>query len=216
MAHRARRSCPARGQWRIAIALALAPLAVACADGASPRLSPLAPDAVILAFGDSLTAGNGAPASESYPVQLDRRLAQRVIGSGVPGETTAAGLRRLPEALDRHDPALLLLCLGGNDFLRRGDPADTEANLDRMIGMARARGIAVVLLGVPRPRPLPGVGDALYIRLAEAHGIPLENEVISEVLSEGALRSDPIHPNAEGYAKMAAAIEHLLSEAGAL
>jgi len=199
-----------------AIAVAAALGAAACADPPAAALPPLGPDAVILAFGDSLTAGFGAPAGESYPAQLDRRLTQRVVGSGVNGETTAEGLRRLPAELERHAPDLLLLCLGGNDFLRRLAPASAEARLDSMVGLAVERGVSVVLIGVPRPSLLPGSGDALYERLAAKHGVPLDNAAVAAVLAESALRSDPFHPNARGYGRMAAAIEDLLREAGAL
>jgi lysophospholipase L1-like esterase len=188
----------------------------ACAEDATPRLAPLASDAVILAFGDSLTAGNGAPARKSYPAQLDRLLAQRVVAEGVPGETTRQGLRRLGAALERHEPDLLLLCLGGNDFLRRLDPGETEANLERMIEMAAGRGVSVVLLGVPKPNLLLGSGAELYPRLAAKHRLPLENEAIAAVLAESDLRADRIHPNARGYARIAEAVWELLGKAGAI
>jgi lysophospholipase L1-like esterase len=197
--------------------LGLAALVAGCTDApAGPRLARLPADAVLLAFGDSLTAGNGAPPTRSYPAQLDALLTQRVVGDGVPGETSAQGLRRFGASLDRHAPDLVLLCLGGNDFLRRHDPADTEANLDRLIAMATERGVAVVLLGVPTPGLLLDEGADLYPRLASKHGLPLENEIFAEVLSDRALRTDRIHPNAEGYARVAAAVRDLLAHAGAL
>lgn len=197
--------------------LGLAALVAGCSEApAGPRLARLPADAVILAFGDSLTAGNGASPTRSYPAQLDALLPQRVVGDGVPGETTAQGLRRFGASLDRHAPDLVLLCLGGNDFLRRHDPADTEANLDRMIATASERGVAVVLLGVPKPNLLLGEGDDLYLRLAARHGLPVENEILAAVLSDSDLRADRIHPNAEGYARVAAAVRDLLARAGAL
>jgi len=91
----------------IAVAL-FALLSAACREASAPRLAPLAPDARILAFGDSLTHGYGADAGKSYPAQLARLLGRPVVESGVNGETSEQGLARLPHELDREAPALLL------------------------------------------------------------------------------------------------------------
>ena len=202
-----------RGAW---LGLAWLLLGAACAGDPEPRLAPLAPDAAILAFGDSLTAGYGVAEDESYPAQLDRLLTQRVTRSGVSGETTEQGLRRLPGELERHRPDLLLLCLGGNDFLRRRDAARTEADLARMIELAREARVPVVLLGVPKPNLLLGGGAELYARLAVSYQLPLENEVIASVLADADLRSDRIHPNARGYERIAHGVRDLLRKAGAI
>jgi lysophospholipase L1-like esterase len=138
-----------------------------------------------------------------------------VVNAGVPGETSAEGLRRLPQALDAHAPRILLLCLGGNDLLRRLDAGQTEANLAAMVELAKARGVAVMLIGVPEPKLFGGVAD-FYPRLAERFGLPFEGEILVEVLKSPAMKSDPIHPNAQGYGRMAKRLAELLGLAGAL
>lgn len=187
-------------------------------EGEAPRLSPLAPDAVVLAFGDSLTYGWNAPPDRSYPAVLERLIGRRVVRSGEPGETTAEGLERLPGVLAAVRPQLLILCLGGNDFLRRQDAAATEANLRAMIGLARARGVKVLLLGIPAPG-LFGIGadtHGLYKRIADDMKVAYEGELMTEVLTTEALKSDMIHPNAAGYRRIAEGLAEVLRRRGAL
>ena len=135
-----------------ALRLAAAILALALAGcGERPRLEHLASDAVVLAFGDSLTYGTGAVEDESYPAQLERLIGRRVVRAGVPGEVTAQALERLPRALDEHSPRLMLLCIGGNDFLQRLGTAQAEANVRAMVKLARSRGVDVLLIGTRNP-----------------------------------------------------------------
>ena len=134
---------------------------------------------------------------------------------GVPGEVTAQGLARLPASLDEYRPKLLLLCLGGNDMLHDLDPAATEANLREMVKLARSRGVAVVLIAVPRPRLIGGAAE-FYRRVADELDVPLEDEVLVDVLRDNQYKSDMIHPNALGYRKMAQALAELLRGAGAI
>lgn len=112
-------------------------------------------------------------------------------------------------------PRLVLLCLGGNDMLRRMDMAETEANLRAMVRLIRERGIGLVLIGVPEPRLLSDP-PAFYATVAEEFGLPYEAGVFDDVLKSPALKSDPIHPNAQGYRQVAEALAALLAEAGAL
>jgi len=195
------------------LAIMASAVLIACSSGAkSPRL---AKDAVILAFGDSLTFGTGATPTESYPAILERLVGRRVVNSGVPGEVTSEGLSRLPEVLEREKPALLILCHGGNDLLRRLDQKQTASNLRAMIRLARARGVAVVIIAVPTP------GIALspppfYRETAAEMKIPLEENALTMVLSDGALKSDYIHPNAAGYRRLAESIAALLKKSGAV
>lgn len=180
------------------------------------HLQPLTADAVILAFGDSLTYGSGVGENSSYPAALARLSGHTVINAGIPGELSQQGLARLPKELDAAKPALLILCHGGNDMLRKQSMAEMQENLERMIQIAKGRGIQVVLLGVPQPA-LFGLESAKYYRVvADKTGVPLQESVIPEVLSDTRFKSDQIHPNAAGYEMMAEAVYRLLIREGAL
>lgn len=207
------RSRFSRRPWAPTLLLAAALLA-ACGEKV-PALPRLGGEAVVLAFGDSLTYGTGASPEESYPAALARLIGRAVVQSGVPGELSGDALARLPAALDEHRPTLLLLCSGGNDLLRRVEESRIEANLRAMIELAQSRGVAVVLIGVPRPRLLGGPPE-FYARLAREFRLPYEGEIVKTLLFDNATKSDMIHPNADGYRRMAEAVARLMKEGGAI
>ena len=190
-------------------------LLVACSDSVPPLL-PIPADATILAFGDSLTYGTGTTAQSSYPAVLEQLSGRTVINAGIPGEQTPAGLARLPRALDEYNPQLLIICHGGNDMLRKKSMETMQANLEQMIQLAHERGIQVIMLGVPRPALFGLESAENYYAVAENTGVALEDEVIPEVLSDSALKSDQVHPNAKGYRMIAEAVYRLLQQVGAL
>ena len=190
-------------------------LAVTGCAGGGPDLPRLAAGDVILAFGDSLTYGTGARPEESYPAVLSRRIGFEVVNAGVPGEVSEKGLKRLPKVLDRIRPKLVILCLGGNDMLRRQDPGQTEDNLKQMVRLIRARGAAVVMLGVPEPGLFLSIAD-VYERVASELDVPIEDDIIPDLLGDNQYKSDHVHPNATGYARLAEAVENLLKERGAI
>src|SRR5258708_7486386 len=101
----------------------LAALVLVGCGGSTPKIAKLDRGAVVLAFGDSLTFGTGAAREQSYPAILARDTGLQVVNAGVPGEVSADGLARLPEAIDESQPKLLILCHGGNDFLLKMDEA---------------------------------------------------------------------------------------------
>jgi lysophospholipase L1-like esterase len=183
--------------------------------GDAPKLARLAPDAVVLAFGDSLTYGTGAPEADSYPAQLERLIQRKVVRAGVPGEVSAQALARLPSVLEEHQPKLLVLCIGGNDLLRNLGQAEVAANVRRMIAMAKQKGSDVLLLGTPE-KGLFVSPPKFYAQIAKELGIPYEGKVIGEILRNSDLKSDPIHPNARGYRLMAERVAELLKQSGAL
>jgi lysophospholipase L1-like esterase len=188
-------------------------LIAGCGD--RPKLERLPADAIVLAFGDSLTFGTGANEDESYPAQLEKLIGRRVVRAGVPGEVTAQALARLPEALDEHAPRLLLLCIGGNDFLRRLDRQQAERNVRDMVKLAKSRGIAVLLIGTPEPG-FTVSPPAFYGGIAKEFSLPYEEGIIGQVLKDTSLKADPIHPNARGYRLIAERLAEQLKQSGAI
>lgn len=170
---------------------------------------------VIVALGDSLTAGLGIGADEAYPALLEARLRRegfdyRVVNAGVSGDTSAGGLRRLDWAL-RLKPDVLIVALGANDGLR-GQPADAlRANLTQIVERARGAGARVLLAGMRVP---PNYGGdyarafaAVYPSVARATGVPLAPFLLDGVAGDPRLnQADGIHPTAEGQRVIA---EHL-------
>ena len=205
---------PSRWSALVLFASVLVLLAVGCRER-PPQLRSLPENATILAFGDSLTHGTGADANKSYPFRLEQLIQRPVINAGVPGEVTAEGLVRLPDLLDRYHPALLILCHGGNDLLRRTGEEQVADNLRAMIRLAREQGVDVVLIGVPRP-DLGLAPPAFYASIAGEFAIPYDGDTLAGILSDRARKSDYIHPNALGYRQLAEAVHTLLQTARAL
>jgi len=181
-----------------------------CESG-GPTIAPINQGSIVLAFGDSLTHGTGAPKGQSYPDVLSELLGREVINVGIPGEVTSSGLKRLPGILDRYNPTLVLLCEGGNDFLRRHSQEQTLNNLKAMIELIQSRGTDVVLVAVPKL----GFGldvPTFYEQLATDYAIPFERDILLDLLGDNDMKSDAIHPNAVGYRKMAEALHELIIE----
>jgi acyl-CoA thioesterase I len=200
--------------WCLYFAVALfITLLSACSK--SPTLPTLDANATILAFGDSLTFGTGATPNESYPAQLQTLISRKVIAAGVPGEVSADGLARLPQALDEYKPNLVILCHGGNDFLQKLGEEKTQNNIRAMVKLARDKGVPVVLIATPKPGLIVKPPD-FYKVIAKEFSLPFDDEVLKNILTDNALKSDLVHPNANGYARMAEALAKLLKRAGAL
>ncbi|HUQ27145.1 MAG TPA: GDSL-type esterase/lipase family protein [Usitatibacter sp.] len=197
------------------IAVFLAALTLAACGGSSQKLEKLSAGVVVLAFGDSLTFGTGASPGESYPAQLEALIGRRVVNAGVPGEASEEGLERLPGVLDDVKPAMLLLCHGGNDFLRKMDDGRAAQNVRAMVRLARDRNIQVVLIATPKPTLPPSV-PAFYREIASEARVGFVDAVMKEVLSDRDLKSDLVHPNAKGYREIAKAVEKALKQGGAI
>jgi acyl-CoA hydrolase len=202
---------------RFILVLALAALASAC--GREPRLPALAEGARVLAFGDSVTYGTGAGEDEDWPALLAVATGWEVVNAGIPGDTAQAGQHRLPGLLDDFAPELVLVEIGGNDFLRRRTEPEVKEDLRQIVRLARASGAQVVLVGVPA-LSLAGAAigrlsdSPIYAALADEEGVALVPDVIAGVLSQAGLRADRIHPNGQGYRRMADGIHARLREIG--
>lgn len=204
-----------KGLFRSVIIISLIALLSACGDD-KPALSPLAPNATVLAFGDSLTFGTGAhSATESYPFILAELTGLTVINEGIPGEVSRDGLERLAEVLEETQPSLVVLCHGGNDIIRKLGQVQLKNNLESMIKLIQSSGAEVVLIGVPNFNLMLNVPD-LYPDLAESYSLPIELTIMPKLERSPRLKSDQIHPNAAGYRLMAERIRTLLIESGSL
>ena len=163
---------------------------------------------VIVAFGDSLTAGLGLPVDQAYPAQLERRLREagyphRVINAGVSGDTTAGGVRRVDLVLALH-PSMVIVEFGANDGLRGLPLSQTRTYLAAILDRFRSARIPVLLAGMKLP---PNYGpeytsqfEAIYPELAHTYGATLIPFFLDGVAAQPQLNQpDGIHPTAEGY-----------------
>lgn len=198
------------------IMMALMILQLWACSSDSRELSFVPEDGVILAFGDSLTAGKGVAKTQSYPAVLASLSERQVINAGVSGETTSEGLHRLQKALDQSHPDLLILLEGGNDILRNQNLAITKNNLAKMIDIANAHGVETLLIGVPEKSLFSGSSASLYQELADEYRLVFEESLIKELLKTPAYKSDQVHFNQKGYRVMAERIYNLLLENEAL
>jgi len=193
--------------------IALLSLALTACE--KPKLTALSESEVIVAFGDSLTEGVGTHGDSAYPTILAEISQRRVVNAGISGETTAEGVRRFENVLDKYQPALVVLLEGGNDILRNLDQEQTRQNLAQMIGQAQQRNVQILLICVPAKKFFSNCAD-LYRELAAEFDVPLDEESLARLLRTPALKSDPIHLNRAGYEQLAQAVAQRLRDEGAL
>ena len=166
----------------------------------------------ILSFGDSLTFGYGVSNELSYPSKLSELLHVEVVNEGISGEFSAKGLERLPALLEKHKPQILVLCHGANDILKRNDLSSTKDNLNKMVLLAKEKGIFVLLVGVPSYDILSFNVPSFYYEVAKENGLEIEDRALKKILESDDLKSDQVHPNKLGYELMAKNIAKILSE----
>lgn len=177
---------------------------------------------VIVALGDSLTAGFGLPQNESFPVQLEAALKARgqnvtVVNAGVSGDTAAVALKRLDWALPE-DASAVIVELGGNDALQGLPPEGTKQALAAIIERLQAKDLPVLLAGMEAPRNMgkeyTDAFSAIFPDLADRYDVALYPFFLDGVALDGGLmQADGIHPNAKGVARI---VESILPQVEAL
>jgi lysophospholipase L1-like esterase len=197
--------------WLLSIII-VALLLTSCSRAKLPALQS---EDVIVAFGDSLTAGYGVTKNQSYPAVLANLTRHKVINAGISGETTAQGLARFQSVLEEHNPGLVILLEGGNDVLQKVPVGVIYSNLKRMLQIAKQKGVPVLLVGVPEKK-LFGSSLDIYADLAEEFDIPLEEDIVANLIKRPSMKSDFVHFNQQGYQAMAQAIDAKLKEHGAI
>ena len=166
------------------------------------------PRRVILAFGDSLTAGYGVPRGQGYPEQLQKKLdakgyRYRVVNMGISGDTTSGGLARMKAALDTR-PSIVILELGANDGLRGLPVKQIHANLEEMVMRFQKAGATVILAGMTLPRNY-GVSyvrpfEKAFEEIAAKYKLPFITFFLQGVAGTPKYTlEDFLHPNAAGY-----------------
>ncbi|MDO9150376.1 MAG: GDSL-type esterase/lipase family protein [Methylotenera sp.] len=196
----------------------------ACDSG--HQFTTLPANASVVVLGDSLTYGTGAGDGEDYVSLLTADTGWNIINAGVPGNTSADGLSRLDALLASHDDGiqkidLLIVELGGNDFLKHVPETETVRNLNAILAQSKVRNIQTVLIAIPKFSPIGAAfgnlqDHPLYEKLADETETPLIEGVFSAVLAKNSLKADPIHPNANGYRIVAADLKSALSDFGFL
>jgi acyl-CoA thioesterase-1 len=191
-------------RWRFVFLLLVVSLPASEAAAPAPR--------TILVLGDSLSAAFGIDVRAGWVALLEQRLARekldyRVVNASISGDTSAAGLARLPLLLDRYRPVVLIVELGGNDGLRGQVPEQTKHNIALIAAKAKARGVRVLLVGVPLP---PNYGhrylerfQRIFGEIATEQGVTLVPSIVAGVADDRALmQRDGIHPTAQAQPRM--------------
>jgi acyl-CoA thioesterase I len=157
---------------------------------------PPTSDGPVVAFGDSLVSGYGS-SSGGFVSLLSQSIGEAIMNLGVPGDTTEGGVSRVEELL-RLQPRVVLVLLGGNDYLKRRPKEETFDNLSLIIGRIQDSGAVVVLLGV-RGGVLGDNFDKEFKRLAKETGSAFVPNVLKGIIGVSEYMSDQVHPNDTGY-----------------
>lgn len=206
-------------RFLLACMCAMLTMTAACGDK-KPASQAVAVGSTVLALGDSLTYGTGADADTAYPAVLAQSTGWNIINAGVSGDTSAQALERLPSLLATHEPKLVIVSIGGNDFLRKFSPKTTQANITAICQQVLDSGAQVVLVAVPELSFAAVAGylsdHSMYAEIADTLNIPLLKNAWSAVLADEGLRSDAIHANAQGYAQFAKQLHAAVVDIGLL
>ena len=202
------------------VATSLLAAIAGCGRKQAARAQLVPAGSTVLALGDSLTYGTGASPETAYPTVLAELSGWNVVNAGVSGNTSAQALERLPGLLAEHQPKLVIVSIGGNDFLRQLPEADTRANIIAICRQALGSGAQGLLVAVPKVSMVAALGQMsdhpLYADIAAELNVPLQREGWSKVLGDSKLRSDAVHANAQGYVQFAHSLHSTAVAAGLL
>ena len=187
--------------------------------GKSAKRSAIPPGKTVLAFGDSVTFGTGAASGEDWPSLLALKSGWKVVNAGVSGDTAESGKGRIQALLTAHNPALVVIEIGGNDFLRRKHPKRVKEDIREIIQTVLRFGAEIALVSVPELSLLGALAgrpsdSEIFEELANEEGVSLVPDVFSDTLARPELCADKIHPNARGYEHMATGIYTRLQKVG--
>ncbi|MFA5996883.1 MAG: GDSL-type esterase/lipase family protein [Candidatus Paceibacterota bacterium] len=164
----------------------------------------------IIAFGDSLVAGVGSTGGNDFVSLVSKKIGKPIVNLGHSGDTTADGIARLGE-LDKYNPKVVLLLLGGNDHLKKIPLADTRKNLEVLIQNIQSRGAIVLLLGV-RGGLFNDKFDTEFEELRDMYHTAYVSDVLGGLFGNDKYMSDAIHPNDAGYATIAERVSPVLMD----
>ncbi|UYZ85012.1 GDSL-type esterase/lipase family protein [Entomomonas sp. E2T0] len=174
----------------------------------------------VVAFGDSVTYGYGVSKEQNYPTRLAVITGWNIINAGVSGERADQAKNRISSVLKQYQPKLVLIEIGGNDFLKRRKEQAVKEDIRSIINTVKAENAIPVLIAVPALSPIAMIGlpsdSSIYKELAKEENIILIDSVFSNVLRDEKLRLDNIHPNAQGYQQMVGGIVEQLRSNGLL
>jgi lysophospholipase L1-like esterase len=165
----------------------------------------------IVMFGDSLTYGTGATVGKSLPELLSVMIKEHIVNMGVRGQTSAEGLARVDKVLG-HDPKVVLVLFGGNDYLQEIPVEETFKNIESMVTTLQEYGAVVVLLGIQGGILFDPYKEE-FKKIAKRRGAFYISNILENIIGEEDLMSDEVHPNDKGYALIAKRIYPILKKA---
>ena len=186
-----------------------------------PQYAVIPAGSTVLVLGDSLSYGTDANKGEDYPALLATHSGWHIVNESVPGDTTAGGLARLPQLLEQHKPTLIIVALGGNDFLQQLPLTETTANLKAILTQSKAQSVIAIMVAIPEFNQMKAIfgnltDHPLYKEIAKESATLLIADVFSDVLSDNKLKSDQVHPNAKGYEVVSEQLAEKLKDLGFL
>ncbi len=184
------------------VAVTLGFISTAGCSQPEPRNAAAARTGNIVCFGDSVTAGFAVKESEAFPALLQAMWGRQVIVSGVPGDTTADALARLDSDVIARSPGLVIIELGGNDFLKQVPLEQTKANMASIIERVQGAGAMAAVVDPGSALLMRGYSSA-FGEIAQARRALFLKHLLGKVLTQSSLKADEVHPNAQGHQALA-------------